>query len=339
MRAYEIITGSDVDSIELVERQTPQPGPGEVRIDIRAVSLNFRDTLVIGGTYSGTAKKTGVVPVSDGAGLVSAVGERVTGLAVGDRVAVAFMPDWTDGPLTAALQAGSLGGDVDGMLAEQVVVPAHGVVRLPDHLGFEEGATLPCAGVTAWYALFVGASVKPGDTVLLLGTGGVSIFALQFAKAAGARVIITSSDDAKLARALELGADHAINYRTHPEWQDEVLALTGGEGADHAVEVGGPGTLNRTLQAVRFGGSISLMGVLTGLADQVDTGAVLHRNIRIQGTYVGSVAMFRAMNKAIAANALRPVVDRVFPFEEAVGALRHLQGSTHFGKVVITVGS
>lgn len=335
MKAYEITSGTDVDAITIVDRAAPVPGPGQIAIAVKACSLNYRDILVVSGTYAVGRKTTGVVPLSDGAGIVSAVGDGVTRFKVGDRVAGAFMPEWLDGPLTAELQAGSLGGAVDGMLAEQVVLPASGAVAIPDHLSFEEAATLPCAGVTAWYAQFVGANVGPGDTVLLLGTGGVSIFALQFAKIAGARVIITSSDDAKLERARELGADHVINYRRQPDWHSEVLALTGGRGADHAVEVGGPGTLNKTLEAVRFGGSISLMGVLTGLEDPVATGLILHKNIKIQGTYVGSVAMFEAMNRAIDLHKLTPVVDRVFPFSQAIDALKLLKAGGHFGKIVI----
>ncbi|WP_027132805.1 zinc-dependent alcohol dehydrogenase family protein [Geminicoccus roseus] len=335
MRAYEIVAGSGVDSIALRERPEPVAGPGEVVIEVKACSLNYRDTLVIGGTYAGAGKKTGQVPLSDGAGTVASVGAGVTRLAVGDRVAGAFMPGWVDGPLTAEKQKGSLGGDVDGMLAERVVLPATGVVRVPEHLSFAEAATLPCAGVTAWYAQFVGGQLRPGQTVLLLGTGGVSIFALQFAKLAGARVIITSSDEAKLERARQLGADHLINYRASPDWQHEVLALTDGTGADHAVEVGGPGTLNRTLEAVRFGGSISLMGTLTGLTDSVATSLILMKNIRVQGTYVGSVAMFEDMNRAIALHRSRPVIDRRFGFDEAAMALRHLGSGQHFGKVVI----
>ena len=337
MKAYEITTGADVDAIALVGRPAPTPGTGQILIDVRACALNYRDILTVSGTYAAGNKATGVVPLSDGAGVVAAIGPGVTRFKVGERVAGAFMPQWTDGPLTADLQAGALGGKVDGMLAEQVVLPATGAVAIPDHLSFAEAATLPCAGVTAWYALFVGGGIKPGDTVLLLGTGGVSIFALQFAKLAGARVIITSSDDAKLARAKALGADDVINYRRNPDWQHQVLALTAGQGADHAVEVGGPGTLNKTLESVRFGASIALMGVLTGLADAVATGLILHRNIRIQGTYVGSVAMFEAMNRAIALHGLRPVVDRVFPFDQAVDALRWLKSGSHFGKIVITI--
>ncbi len=337
VKAYEITAGTDIDAIAVVDRPAPTPGPGDVAIDVKACSLNYRDILVISGTYAVGDKVTGVVPLSDGAGVVSAVGAGVTRFKVGDRVAAAFMPGWLDGPLTAELQVGSLGGAVDGMLAEQVVLPASGVVHIPDHLSFEEASTLPCAGVTAWYAQFVGADIGPGDTVLLLGTGGVSIFALQFAKLAGARVIITSSDDAKLERARALGADHVINYRSNPEWQQEVLALTDGRGVDHAVEVGGPGTLNKTLEAVRFGGSISLMGVLTGLADAVATGLILHKNIKIQGTYVGSVAMFEAMNRAIDLHKMKPVVDRVFPFDKAVDALRLLKAGGHFGKIVVSL--
>lgn len=337
MKAYEIVSGDGIDAIAIVDRRAPVPGPGEVAIDVKACALNFRDLLVIAGTYSAGAKTTGVVPLSDGAGIVAAVGPGVTRFVPGDRVAGAFMPGWRDGDLSAEIQAGSLGGLVDGMLAERVVLPATGVVKLPGHLTFEEAATLPCAGVTAWYALFVGGRVAPGDVVLLLGTGGVSIFALQFAKLAGARVVITSSDDAKLARARSLGADFTINYRTHPEWQRKVLEITGGRGVDHAVEVGGPGTLNKTLEAVRFGGSIALMGVLTGLSDAVATGLILHKNIKIQGTYVGTVAMFEAMNRAIDAHKMRPVIDRAFPFEQAPDALRLLESGGHFGKIVVAV--
>ncbi|MBX2855049.1 MAG: NAD(P)-dependent alcohol dehydrogenase [Rhodobacteraceae bacterium] len=339
MRAYQIIAGDGVDAVALTDRPAPTPGHGEVAIDVKACSLNFRDLNTIKGYGGAAAKPIGRVPLSDGAGVVSAAGGGVEGVKVGDRVAPAFMPGHLDGPLTPEKQAGSLGGaGADGMLAEQVVMPATGVVKMPAHLSFEEAATLPCAAVTAWYALFVGAQTKPGDTVLLLGTGGVSIFALQFAKLAGARVILTSSSDDKLARAKTLGADHVVNYRTTPDWDQAVLDLTGGAGADVAVEVCGPGTLNKTLQAVRFSGSISLMGVLTGLADQVDTMSILRKNIKIQGTYVGSVAVMRDMLRAIDINQLRPVVDKVFPFEDAPAALRFQESGAHFGKVVVKMG-
>lgn len=337
MRAYEIIPGTTIESIRLTERPAPVARAGQVVIDLRACSLNFRDLINIAGPQDGSPKTTGVVPLSDGAGVVSAVGEGVTQLKVGDRVAGAFMPDWVNGPMTPEVQAGALGGTVDGVLAEQIALPATGVVKIPDHLSFAEASTLPCAGVTAWYAQFIGGHILPGDTVLLLGTGGVSIFSLQFAKMAGARVILTSSSDEKLERARALGADHVINYRRHPEWQNAVLDLTDGKGADHAVEVGGPDTLNRTLQAVRVGGSISLMGVLTGFTANLATVSILHRNIKIQGTYVGSVSMFEAMNRAIALHRTKPVVDRVFAFDETADALRYLKLGNHFGKVVVTI--
>ena len=242
MRAYEIIPGTTVEAIRLTERSAPVACAGQVVIDIRARSINFRDVINISGSRDGSPKTTGVIPCSDGAGVVAAVGEGVTRLKVGDRVAGAFMPDWLNGPMTPEVQAGALGGTVDGVLAEQIALPATGVVKIPEHLTFEEAATLPCAGVTAWYAQFVGGHILPGDTVLLLGTGGVSIFSLQFAKMAGARVILTSSSDEKLERARALGADHVINYRRQPEWQNAVLEFTDGKGADHAVEVGGPDT-------------------------------------------------------------------------------------------------
>ena len=337
MKAYEIISGTNIDAIRLSDRVAPVAKPGQVVIDIRACSLNYRDILKICGPQDGSNKATGGIPLSDGAGVVSAIGEGVAWLTPGDRVATAFMPNWHSGPMTPEVQAGALGGSVDGVLAEQVALPATGVVKIPGHLSYEEAATLPCAGVTAWYAQFIGGRLVPGDTVLLLGTGGVSIFALQFAKMAGARVIITSSNDEKLERAKLFGADHTINYRNHPEWQEVVLDLTDSKGVDHAVEVGGPDTLNKTLEAVRVGGSISLMGVLTGFTASISTALILQKNIKIQGTYVGSVSMFEAMNRAITQNKMKPVVDRVFPFQEAVDALKYLKSGHHFGKVVITV--
>ena len=337
MRAYEIVEGETVDSIAMQERQDPIAGAAEVVVDIKACSLNFRDLNMIRGGYGGAGKPIGSIPLSDGAGVVSAVGDGVTALKAGDRVVAAFMPTHMDGPLTAEKQANSLGAQVDGMLAERRALPASGVVKIPDWLSFVDAATLPCAGVTAWYAQFVGASLKPGDTVLLLGTGGVSIFALQFAKMAGARVIITSSDDGKLERAKALGADEVINYRSTPDWHEAVLALTGGVGADHAVEVGGPGTLNKTLQAVRFSGSISLMGVLTGFEDRVDTLSILRKNIKVQGTYVGSVAVLSDMVRAIDVNRMKPVVDRVFSFDDARDALLYQESGAHFGKIAISV--
>jgi len=325
MRAYHL-TGLRA-RLRRVEMPDPIPGPGEIAVDIAAVSLNYRDLLVSESADS-------LVPLSDGAGTVAALGPGVNERHVGERVVIGFMPRWLDGPLTPEHQASALGGGTQGgVLAERVVVPASAVVPLPDDLSFEEAACLPCAGVTAWTALFERRALCPGETVLLLGTGGVSIFALQLAKQAGARVIITSQSDAKLARASALGADHVINYARTPLWDDEVLRFTGGLGADLAVDVGGPATLNQTLRAVRMDGRISLMGVLTGFRGEIDTFAILSRRITLQGIYVGSVAMLHALIRA----KVPPVIDRTFDFAEAEAAYASLAAATHFGKLVIRV--
>ncbi len=326
MRAYEL-TGR-LPRLQAVDRPGPAaPGPGEVVVAVRAASLNYRDLLQAGGN-------AGLVPLSDGAGVVDAIGPGVPEWTLGDRVVAGFMPGWVDGPLTAAKKATALGGDgTNGMLAQHVVLPASALVRVPEDMSFEQAATLPCAGVTAWAALFERRAVQPGETVLLLGTGGVSIFALQLAKAAGARVIITSSSDGKLARARALGANEVINYRTTPDWASEVLRLTGGEGADLAVDVGGPATLNSTLQAVRLDGRISLMGVLTGFNGPVDTAAILSRRITVQGIYVGPVAMLHALVRT----GIAPVLDRVFEWDAGEAAYEALSGADHFGKLVVRI--
>jgi len=262
----------------------------------------------------------------------------VENFKIGDRVVAAFMPAWLDGDLTKEKQASSLGGrQVNGMLAEEVVLPASALLPIPEHLSYGEAATLPCAGVTAWYALFEGACVTLGTKVLLLGTGGVSIFALQFAKLAGAKVIVTSSSSQNLKRARQLGADEVINYRAFPNWHELVLEFTEGEGVDHVVEVGGAGTINQSLEALRYGGTMCLMGVLTGLSGEVNTVAALLKNIRIQGTYVGSIAMFRRMNAAIAHHRMRPVIAKVFAFGSALDAFKYHESASHFGKVVISL--
>jgi len=319
-----------------IEKSIPPYKSNEVLIRVRAASLNYRDIMVVNGAYGSKTEINPIAPLSDGAGEIVEVGSEVSRLKKGDRVVAAFMPGWIDGELTEEKQSTSLGGgNVSGMLSEFVALPASAVLKIPKHLSFEEAASLPCAGVTAWYALFEGAKVQPGMTILLLGTGGVSMFALQFAKLAGAKVIITSSSDEKLKRARELGADETINYKTYPNWSEKVRELTNGRGVDHAVEVGGPGTLNQTLKAIRYAGSVSLMGVLTGFSDKVDTATILSKNIRVQGTYVGSVAMFERMNAALETSGLKPVVDRVFTFSQALEAYDYLQSGNHFGKVVI----
>lgn len=335
MKSYQL---NKQTMIAQVEKDIPTPKANEVLIRVRATSLNYRDLMVAKGAYGSQTEVHPIAPLSDGAGEIIEVGAQVSRFKKGDRVVASFMSGWIEGDLTPAKQATSLGGgNVNGMLSEYVVLPAEAVLHIPKHLTFEEAATLPCAGVTAWYALFEGANVRPGTTVLLLGTGGVSMFALQFAKMAGARVIITSSSDEKLERARKLGADEIINYKKTPNWAEKVLELTGGRGADHAVDVGGPETLNHTLSAVRYAGSISLMGVLTGFSDKVDTVKILSKNIRIQGTYVGSVAMFERMNAAIEQNKMKPIIDSTFHFAQALDAYKHLESASHFGKIVIRV--
>lgn len=337
MRSWELGDAFGIENLRLAERSEPEAGPGEVVVGVRACSLNYRDLQVVRGSY-GSGTRLPLVPLSDGAGEVVAVGPGVEDFREGDRVAGAFMPGWTAGRVTPEATATALGGAADGMLRERVALPASGVVRVPDHLSFSEAATLPCAAVTAWNALVAQGGLKAGETVLALGTGGVSVFALQFAKLHGARVIVTSSSDEKLRRARDLGADETVNYRKEPEWERRVLELTDGAGVDYVVEVGGPGTLGSSLQAVRMGGSVAMIGVLTGAAGEVPTAAILRKSIRVQGIYVGSCETFREMNRAISLNRLRPVIDRTFPFEEFPEALRHLEGASHFGKIVVEVG-
>ncbi|MCU0647295.1 MAG: NAD(P)-dependent alcohol dehydrogenase [Gemmatimonadaceae bacterium] len=337
MRSYVFAEAPGLESLRLIDRPLPVPGPHDVVVGVRAVSLNYRDLLVAQSQQPGSAD-LGTIPVSDGAGVVLATGSNVSRVQPGDRVVASFMRDWIEGPLTPARQASSLGAaGVDGLLAEQVVLPEAALVPLPASVSFESASTLPCAGVTAWYALFEGARVVPGDTVLLVGTGGVAIWALQLAKVAGARVIITSRSHEKLARARALGADEIINTTTTPAWDDQVRALTNGEGADHVVESGGPGTFDRSVSSLRHGGSMSLMGVLSGFADHVSTFGILSKQVRVQGTYVGSRHMLERLLRAVDVNHIEPVVDRVFPFDAARSAYDFMAAGAHFGKVVIRV--
>jgi NADPH:quinone reductase-like Zn-dependent oxidoreductase len=323
----------DIDALTVSERPEPQPGPGQVLVRLKAWSLNYRDLLVVTGQYNPRLKLP-FVPLSDGAGEVVGVGPGVRRVKVGDRVAGCFMQDWTAGPLSDAQAKSALGGGREGVLAEYGVLEEDGVVPVPPHLSDEEAATLPCAAVTAWHALVSSGQVKSGDTVLVQGTGGVSLFALQFARLHGARVIATSGQADKLARVLKMGASDGINYKQTPEWGDKVRELSGGAGVDHVVEVGGAGTLNQSLRAVRMGGHIALIGVLAGPGN-VHTMPILMKSVRVQGIYVGSRAMFEAMNRAIALHQLRPVVDRVFAFAEIRQALRHMESATHFGKICL----
>ncbi|MEH2285871.1 zinc-dependent alcohol dehydrogenase family protein [Nostoc sp.] len=334
MKAYEIQSNAGIDALALVDRPEPKPAPGQVLIQVKATSLNYRDLLVIEGAY-GAGQKYPLIPMSDGAGEVVAVGEGVTRVKIGDRVAGIFFQDWIYGSLTKEKMKSDLGGGIDGMLAEYVSLHQDGLVILPDHLSYIEGATLPCASVTAWHGLVTKGNIGAGDSVLLLGTGGVSIFALQFAKIHGARTIIISSSDHKLARAKQLGADEIINYKTTPDWEKQVYQLTNRTGIDHVIEVGGAGTLPKSLQAVRIGGRISLIGVLSGRGDEIDPMPILFKSLTVQGIYVGSREMFEAMNQALQQHQIKPIIDRVFPFAEAREAYHYLKSAGHFGKVVI----
>jgi NADPH:quinone reductase-like Zn-dependent oxidoreductase len=334
MKVYEIVSGTGIDALKLSDRSQPQPGAGQVLVQVRATSLNYRDLLVVEGAYGST--RYPLIPLSDGAGDVVAVGEGVTRVKVGDRVAAIFFQDWITGILTRDKMKSDLGGGIDGMLAEYVVLNQDGLVVIPDHLSYEAGATLPCAAVTAWHSLVTKGNISADDTVLLLGTGGVSIFALQFAKIYGARVIITSGSDEKLAQARKLGADETINYKTTPDWEKKVYELTGRTGVDHVIEVGGAGTLPKSLQAVRISGRISLIGVLSGRGNTIDPMPILFKSLTVQGIYVGSREMFEAMNQTITQNQLQPIIDRVFPFTQAPAAYHYLKSGVHLGKVVIS---
>ena len=335
MKSYRIASYGSIDGLEMVEAVDPEPGRGQILVRVRACSLNYRDLIMIKGQYGGDPKP-GLIPLSDGAGEVVAIGEGVRRFRVGDRVAGCFFDDWWGGSLTPAAQKTARGGGIDGMLAELVLLSEGGAVAIPDGLSFDEAATLPCAALTAWCALFAFGALRPGETVLTQGTGGVSVFAIQFASRLGARVIATSSSDAKLERARALGAAETINYCSHPEWQEEVRRLTGA-GADLVVEVGGPGTFGRSMLAARTGGRIAVIGLLSGPGERIDPLLILRRRLRIEGILVGSTVLFEEMNQAIGAWEVRPVIDRVFPFEAARAAYAHLEAQGHLGKVVISL--
>jgi NADPH:quinone reductase-like Zn-dependent oxidoreductase len=334
MRAWQIVSNKGIDALNLANVPSPEPGPGDVKVKVKASSINYRDLNTVRDP-EGRKLPYPRIPNSDAAGEVVAVGAGVNNLKVGDRVASCFFQRWVDGACSLEAMASALGGALDGVLAEEAVLRADGVVPIPQHMSFEEAATLPCAALTAWNALVESARVKAGDTVLLLGTGGVSIFALQFARLLGARAIITSSSDEKLERAKKLGAWQTINYRKTQDWDRAVLDLTDGVGVDAAVEVGGAGTLPKTVVSTRVAGTISLIGVLSG--GLIDPAQAMRKSIKVQGIYVGSRRMFTDMNRAIAAHAMKPVIDRVFSFEDARAAYHAMQAAGHFGKLVIKV--
>ncbi|RKH66535.1 zinc-dependent alcohol dehydrogenase family protein [Corallococcus aberystwythensis] len=336
MNVYEIRGAFGLDNLVRAERPDPVPGPFQVRVRVKATSLNSRDLMMVEGRYN-PRQKLPLVPNSDGAGVVDAVGPGVTRVKPGDRVMTLFAQGWQGGEPTKAGITTTLGGPLDGALADTMLLHEDGVVLTPSYLSDEEAATLPCAAVTAWSALVTQGGLKPGDTVLVQGTGGVSIFALQIARLCGAHVIVTSSRDDKLERALKLGAQEGINYVTTPDWEKAARTLTGGVGVDHVVEVGGSGTFEKSLKAVRVGGTVSVIGVLSGGAGSVSLVPILMQNLRVQGVFVGHRQSFEALTRAFALHDVHPVVDRVFPFAEARAAFEHMKQGAHFGKIVIQV--
>jgi NADPH:quinone reductase-like Zn-dependent oxidoreductase len=325
-----------LDHLTIAEHPEPRVSRGQVLVKVHAVSLNYRDLMVVLGKYN-PKMALPRIPCSDGAGEVVAIGEGVSRVKVGQRVAGIFMQNWIDGAADAARQRGALGGDIDGMLAEFVVLDENGLVHVPEHLSWEEASTLPCAAVTAWNAVVHAGEVKAGDTVVIQGTGGVSIFALQFAKLLGARVLGTSGSDQKLARAQKLGLDAGVNYKQHEDWAKWVVEQTGGRGADLIVEVGGAGTLAQSLKCVRVGGHVAQIGVLTQSSETLQIGPLLHKQVRLRGIYVGSRADFEEMNRAITQHRLQPKVDHVFALDEAPAAFAAMEKASHFSKLVIRV--
>lgn len=336
MRAYQLMRAG-IDGLEIVELPSPDPGPGQVRVRVRAASLNYRDLMIASGKYGRGPLKLPLIPLSDGAGEVVGVGEGVTGFTPGDRVIGNFFQSWIDGPADPSKQASALGGAVDGVLAQEVVWEAAATVRIPGGLSFEEAATLPCAGLTAWVGLKELGGIERGQRVLALGTGGVSIFALQIAKAMGCTVVVTSSSNRKLERAKALGADFLINYREEANWDTRARELAGGSGMDHVLEVGGAVTLQKSLSALRAGGHLTIVGMLGGDRADVETAKANGKGVRVDGVYVGSADHLRTFCAFVEEHKLKPVVDRVFDFEAAREAYEALRAAEHFGKLVVRV--
>ena len=335
MKVIEVQESFGIENLAVTERPEPKTGPGEVKIRMRAASLNFRDLLMVQGLYN-PRQPLPIIPCSDGVGEVVEVGEGVSRVKVGDRVAGCFFQGWVAGEPTTEKAITTLGSPLDGMLTEIRVLKEGGVVHVPDHLSDEQAATLPCAALTAWSALATYGGINASHTILVQGTGGVALFGLQIGKMLGARVAVISSSEAKLDRAAKMGADHGINYKETPHWGKAVRQWAGGEGVDHVVEVGGAGTFQESLQAVRIGGQISMIGVLAGAAKELNILPILMKNIRVQGIFVGHRESFESMNRAMAMHRLVPVVDRVFPFREVKEALHVMEKGEHFGKICLT---
>jgi NADPH:quinone reductase-like Zn-dependent oxidoreductase len=334
MRAYAIEQFGDLKGLRIVDRPEPKITARQVLVRMHAASLNYRDLLVMRGQYDRNPQ-LGRIPLSDGAGEVVAVGSEVTRFKLGDRVASCFFQGWLAGRFRSEFHRTALGGSIDGVMAELVAFSEEGLVPVPNYLTLIEAATLPCAALTAWQALVVRGKLAAGETVLLLGTGGVSIFGLQFGKAHGAKVIITSSSEAKLQRARELGADGCINYQTNPDWGREAARLSGADGVDHVIEVGGAGTFPQSVRACRFGGHLGLIGILAGRETHTEIFSIVPKSLNVYGVYVGSREMFEQMNRALEQNQIHPIVDKVFPFKEAAEAFRYMESGAHFGKVVV----
>jgi NADPH:quinone reductase-like Zn-dependent oxidoreductase len=336
MKAFRIRSGAGIGTLALSESPSAALAPGQVRVKVRAVSLNFRDLMIADGSYLADSDKP-VIPGSDAVGEIVEVGPAASRWRVGDRVATSFFPYWHHGAATPHNSRDALGAVADGVLAEEIVISEDSVFAVPEHLDDAQAATLSCAGVTAWNALFVEAKLQPGQSVLLLGTGGVSIWGLQLAKAAGLETIITSSSDDKLERAKALGASATINYRTHPEWQDEVRELSGGRGVDAVLEVGGKGTLQRSIDAAAMNGTIAIIGGVSGFAGEFNPISLITGAKRLSGIFVGSRGMGEDLSRFVGVNKIAPVVDRVFDFEQTPAAYEYLKSGAHFGKVVIRV--
>ncbi len=333
MKAYIIGDGEGLAALQLNERDVPKPGPGEILVQVKSNAINFRDLLLIKNAKAAQIPH-GRIPNSDGAGIVQETGEGVSRFKAGDRVVGCFFQDWVSGPITDTTMQSAMGGPIDGMLAEYVILKEDGALPMPDSMSFDEAATLPCAGVTAWNCLIEEGGARAGSTALLLGTGGVSVFAQQFAAASGIRTIATSSSNEKLERIKALGASDVINYRENPDWENQVLDLTDGRGVDVVIEVGGAGTLPKSVASVRVGGTISLVGVLTG--GMIDPTSIMRKSVRLQGIYVGPQDMLARVTKVLDHNKIHPVIEKTVPFEEAPEAYKLMESGSHFGKIVIS---
>jgi NADPH:quinone reductase-like Zn-dependent oxidoreductase len=334
MRAYQVTTADGIDAVKQVEIDTPTPAADEILVKMKACSLNYRDMLITMGGYVRNDIRP-ITPLSDGAGEVVSVGASVTDFKPGDRVIGNFFQAWKEDKIDDAGLNSAMGGSIDGVLADYFILKADCTVKIPDYLSYAEAATLPCAATTAWHALVSVGELKAGDTILLLGTGGVSIFGLQIAKALGATVIITSSSDEKLARARELGADHTVNYKTHPDWEEEVLKITNGNGVDNVLEVGGAGTFEKSSACVKPNGTVSLIGILSGLESPSISLMTIFNLIRIQGIYVGSTEMLKQLIATMEAHQIHPQIDKSFPYSQSIDAYQWMAQAKHFGKVVI----